>query len=57
MFYVLGPFDKEAVKDRFPVDGNQEELSQEERDRAVKETYENGLVHFGKVEVSDVILS
>ena len=57
MFYILGPFDSEATKDRFPVPEEAEEPTAEERRRRAELAFENSLVHFGKVEVPGLELS
>jgi hypothetical protein len=56
MFYILGPFDVDATKDRFPeADG--EEATAEQRKQRAADAHEHGLVHFGKVEVGELALS
>lgn len=35
LFYVLGPFDAEATKDRFPPAENAEDLTPEQREQQV----------------------
>jgi hypothetical protein len=58
LFYILGPFDTEATKDRFPAGEEEgEEQTQEDRKRKAEEALENAIVHFGKVEVEDLTLS
>lgn len=57
LLYILGPLDVEATKDRLadPEDG--EEPTPEQRKRKAELTHERSLVHFGKMEVGDLVLS
>jgi len=58
LFYILGPFDAEATKDRFPAPADEgEEPTAAQRKLRAEENAENALVHFGKVEVGALALS
>lgn len=59
MFYILGPQDVAATEEKIgaPLSPEIEEPTKEQREQIARQNYENGLVHFGKVEVSDLELS
>lgn len=57
LYYILGPLDVEAAKaaEQWPEDPA--EPTPEEREQQAEFRAENGLVHFGKVEVDPLVLS
>lgn len=57
MFYILGPFDRVATKDRFKAEDPSADLTPEQREQQGAEKLEDGLVHFGKVEADSMALS
>lgn len=56
MFYILGPLNAAAIKTKTGAP-DIEEPTKEQREQIAKDNYENGLVHFGKVEADGLELS
>jgi len=56
MFYILGPLDAAAVKEK-TGEAEIEEPTKEQREELAREVDENALVHFGQVEADGLELS
>lgn len=56
MFYILGPLDTAATKER-TGSPEIEEPTKEQREQLAREAYENQIVHFGKVKADGLELS
>lgn len=56
MFYILGPLDAAAVKEK-TGEAEVEEPTKEQREELAREVDENALVHFGQVEADGLELS
>ena len=56
MFYILGPLDTAAVKEK-TGEAEVEDPTKEQREELAREVDENALVHFGQVEADGLELS